>query len=38
MSDQLLLNATRGRPQGTRASRRLRREGRIPRDRLRTRQ
>ena len=30
MSDQLLLNATRGRTEGTRASRRLRREGRIP--------
>ncbi len=30
MSDQLLLNATLGRTEGTRASRRLRREGRIP--------
>ncbi|MXW76063.1 MAG: 50S ribosomal protein L25 [Acidimicrobiaceae bacterium] len=30
MSDQLLLNATLGRAAGTRASRRLRREGRIP--------
>ena len=30
MSDQLQLNATRGRTAGTRASRRLRREGRIP--------
>ena len=30
MSDQLLLNATRGRTAGTRPSRRLRREGRIP--------
>ena len=30
MSDQLLLNATLGRTAGTRASRRLRREGRIP--------
>lgn len=30
MSDQLLLNATLGRAEGTRASRRLRREGRIP--------
>ncbi len=30
MSDQLLLNATRGRTEGTRASRRLRLEGRIP--------
>lgn len=30
MSDQLLLNATRGRSEGTRASRRLRREGRVP--------
>ena len=30
MSDQLLLNATLGRPSGTRPSRRLRREGRIP--------
>ena len=30
MSDQLLLNATLGRAAGTRASRRLRREGRLP--------
>ena len=30
MSDQLLLNAETGRPEGTRASRRLRREGRVP--------
>ncbi|MCQ3813694.1 MAG: 50S ribosomal protein L25 [Acidimicrobiia bacterium] len=30
MPDQLLLNATRGRPEGTRASRRLRRQGNVP--------
>ncbi|MEM7142447.1 MAG: 50S ribosomal protein L25 [Actinomycetota bacterium] len=30
MSDQLLLSAETGRPEGTRASRRLRREGRVP--------
>lgn len=30
MSDQLLLAAQTGRPEGTRASRRLRREGRVP--------
>jgi large subunit ribosomal protein L25 len=30
MSDQLLLHAETGRPEGTRASRRLRREGRVP--------
>ncbi len=30
MSEKLLLNATRGRPQGTRASRRLRSEGNVP--------
>ena len=30
MSDQLLLNASLGRAEGTRASRRLRREGRVP--------